>query len=427
MAPRDPAPPVTGSPPVHTRRESCRACGASGLVCILDLGLQPLANAFLKSPADFPAERRFPLALYFCPGCGLVQLIDVIDPEVLFGHYVYVTGTSETMAEHSRVYAGTVAELLRLGSTDLVVEIASNDGSLLTWFRQRGSRVLGIEPARNIAELARARGIPTESIFFDEPQGKALRARHGPARAVLANNVLAHVDDPGGFLRGARDLLADDGLLCVEVPYLGEMLERLEYDTVYHEHLSYFSLGALLRLCEAAGLRVVRVDRLPVHGGSIRLYAAPVGRNASHDSEVLTQLAGEERAGLQEVGRLRRFGEEVARSRELLRDLLGRLTAQGRRLAAYGAPAKGNTLLNYCEIGVEQLPFTVDQNPLKVGTFTPGMHLPVLPVSALLEQRRDAVVILAWNFAEEIMRQQSEFLRQGGSFILPLPEPRILS
>jgi SAM-dependent methyltransferase len=412
--------------PLHHRRTTCRACGAARLEQFLDLGMQPLANSFLHSESEFAAEARYPLALYLCGECGLVQLADVVDPELLFRTYIYVTGTSETIAAHNREYAATVTSLLGLGPGDLVVEAASNDGSLLRCFQELGVRVLGVEPAANIAEVARSRGVPTEAVFFDQAAGARLRESAGPARAVIGNNVLAHVDDPLGFLAGARSLLGSDGLVIIEVPYLAEMIDRLEYDTVYHEHLSYFSVSALLRLAEGAGLRVVRIDPVPVHGGSLRLYATPATDTLAHAPEILA-LAEEERVrGMTGLDRLRRFAAEVARHRVALRAMLERLRGAGHRLAAYSAPAKGNTLLNFCGIGTELVPYTVDRNPLKVGTYTPGMHLPVLSVEAILERRPDHLLILAWNFADEIRRQQGEYARQGGRFILPLPVPQIL-
>jgi SAM-dependent methyltransferase len=413
--------------PVHRRRSSCRGCGGTELQQFLDLGRQPLANAFLRSEAEFGAEPKYPLTLHLCASCGLVQLIDVIDPEILFGSYLYVTGTSETIAAHNRDYASTVAGLLNLAPADLVVEVASNDGSLLRCFQRLGARVLGVEPASNIAELARGAGVPTETVFFDRLEGARLRESHGPARVVLGNNVLAHVDDPLGFLAGARQLVADDGLVIVEVPSFAEMVERLEYDTVYHEHLSYFSLAALVRLAAGAGLRVVRVDRVPVHGGSLRLYAAPAGSQGEHAAEVLAAVADEVRAGLTSLDRLRGFAAQVERNRAALVALLKRLRAEGHAIGAYGAPAKGNTLLNFCGVGTELVPYTVDRNPLKVGRYTPGMHLPVLPVEAIRDRRPDFLLILAWNFAEEIMRQQAEFAAGGGRFILPLPMPEVVT
>lgn len=417
---------MSGDTRLHHRITACRACGEEALEEVLDLGEQPLANALPADPAEFASERRFPLVLFACRRCGLVQLVDVIDPEVLFAHYLYVTGTSETIAAHNRRYAATVTSALGLGAEDLVVEVASNDGSLISCFVPHGVRVLGVEPARNIARIAEERGIPTEVVFFSGAEGARLRALHGPAAAVIGNNVLAHVGDPVDFLAGAAAWLADDGRAIVEVPYLEEMLTRLEYDTIYHEHLCYFSVTALLTIAERAGLRVVRVDRVPVHGGSIRTWFAPVRSVPHHAPDVLAMAAAEQAAGIHDPTRLREFATAVAENRLQLRALLTRLRAEGATVAAYGAPAKGNTLLNYCGIGVDLVAYTVDRSALKQHRYLPGQHQPVLPTEVLLERQPDYLLILAWNFAEEIIAQQSEYHRRGGKFILPIPAPRIL-
>ena len=404
----------SATPPVHRVRTQCRACGAERLTRFLALGPQPLANANLATIDDAQREERYPLDVYFCEGCSLVQLADVIDPEVLFRHYLYVTGTSETIAAHNVAYARTVTDLLSLGADDLVVEIASNDGSLLRCFRDLGVRTLGVEPATNIAEIARSHGIETVGSFFDGEAGTRLRAAHGPARAVIGNNVLAHVDDTQDFLRGAWELIDGGGLVITEVPYARTMLEHLEYDTVYHEHLCYFSVTALHRVCESVGLTLVRVDEVPVHGGSVRMYAGRREHYATSSESVLRMIAEEKAIGLTSLARWQRFAVDVEAQRVALRALLVRLQDEGKRVAAYGAPAKGNTLLNYCGIGTDLVPYTVDRSALKVGTLTPGMHLPVLPVETLLDRQPDYVVILAWNFADEIMRQQQEFRDRGG-------------
>jgi hypothetical protein len=414
---------ASGGRPLYVRRQSCRICESGRLELVLSLGPQPLANAFLSGPEEFSAERRFPLDTLICAECGLVQIADVIDPEVLFGHYLYVTGTSETIAEHNRRYAATVRELLSLGPRDLVVEVASNDGSLLSCFQALPARTLGIEPASNIAMSARERGVDTVNRFFDASLAAELRARYGPARAVVANNVLAHVDDPRDFLKGARELISDDGLVIVEVPYAGEMLARLEYDTIYHEHLCYFALAPLSRLAADVGLRLVKVDRVPVHGGSIRVYFA---RGRGDESAVRSLLDEERRAGVTSPESWERFGRAAERHALELRELLERLTRERALLAGYGAPAKGNTLLNFCRIDRSLLPFTVDRNPLKVGRYTPGMHIPVLPVESLIASGATHVCILAWNFAEEIMRQQQAHADHGGHWILPIPHPRVI-
>ena len=418
---------TAASRPVHRLRTDCRACGEARLTRFLVLGPQPLANANLKAAADAAAEQRFPLDVYFCESCSLVQLADVIDPEVLFRNYIYVTGTSDTIAEHNKRYAKTVKDVLGLGAQDLVVEVASNDGSLLKCFRDEGVRTLGVEPATNIAAIARAAGIDTVNEFFDAPTGEKLRGERGAARAVIGNNVLAHVDDTQGFLRGARALIDGDGLVITEVPYAREMLERLEYDTVYHEHLCYFSVTSLLRLCESVGLVMVRADEVPVHGGSLRMYAGRKEHYRTHGDGPLQMAADERAIGLTSLDRWRAFARDVESQRAALMSLLKELNASGKTVAGYGAPAKGNTLLNYCGISADLLPYTVDRSPLKQGTLTPGMHIPVLPAEVLVERQPDYVLILAWNFAEEVMRQQSEYRRRGGQFIIPIPMPKVVS
>ncbi len=408
---------------VHYLRPDCRVCGSRTLVAFLSLGPSPLANAFLANPAEFATEAFYPLDVYFCETCGLVQLLDVISPEVLFRNYVYATGTSDSMAAHNAALAALVVKRLDLGAADLVVEVASNDGSLLTCFAAHGVRTLGIEPATNIAALAEARGIETVNRFFDARTADDVRALRGPAKAVIANNVLAHVDEPADFLAGCRALLGLDGLVLVEVPYLARLLDGLEYDTIYHEHLSYFSVSTLMRLCERVNLSLIQVDHLPVHGGSLRLYLAPRERYPEHASAVQDLAAAEQRAGLVSLPRFLEFARDVERQRDALVQLLHTLVRGGRSLAGYGAPAKGNTLLNYCGIDHHLLPYVVDKSDLKVGLYTPGTHIPVLPVSTVLDRQPDYLLILAWNFADEIMRQQSEYRRRGGRFLLPLPRP----
>ena len=417
---------VQVSTPKFYKRQACRACESRALRSIIDLGPTPLANSFLRSRNEFANEESFPLNVYFCDDCSLVQILEVVDPDILFRDYIYVTGTADSIVTHNQNYAETVTQLLQCGSSDLVVEVASNNGQLLKCFQNHGVRVLGVEPATNIASMANDAGIETVNEFFSSRTAPEIAATYGPAKAVIGNNVLAHVDDTKDFLAGCKLLLADDGLVITEVPYLKEFVERTEFDTVYHEHLCYFGVNSLLRLCDSAGLSIRRIDEVSVHGGSIRMYAERAENGNGHAAEVLAMADAEKAAGLTSFKTFEDFADRVRRVRTDLVAMLDRLKAEGCSVAAYGAPAKGNTLLNYCEIDSGQLDFTVDKNPLKVDMFTPGAHLPVLPVSALLEHQPDYVLILAWNFADEIIEQQHEYRARGGRFIIPIPEPRIV-
>ncbi len=411
----------------HYLRKTCRACESESLERFLLLGDQPLANSFLKSTDEFAQEARYPLDVYRCTECSLIQLLDVIAPEVLFRDYIYVTGTSDTIAQHNIGYAADVVAGLELGKDDLVVEIASNDGSLLTCFRDQGVRTLGIEPARNIAAMARERGIETVAEFFTSELARKVRAEQGPAGAVVANNVLAHVDDTKDFLTGCKELIGEDGRVITEFPYLGELLDRMEYDTVYHEHLCYFSVIALMRLYEAVGLVIMRIDHVPVHGGSLRVYAAHKSAASPDHAEAVRKLADEERGkGYDTAVPYEQLATAVKASRESLLAMLKKFKGEGKTIAAYGASAKGNTLLNYCGIDTELVDYIVDKNPLKVGTYTPGTHIPVEPASVLERETPDYLLITAWNFGDEIMRQQADYAARGGKFILPIPRAEVV-
>jgi novobiocin biosynthesis protein NovU/D-mycarose 3-C-methyltransferase len=406
-------------------RTTCRGCGGDRLVCILSLGRTALANAFVPA-SDGQDQPTYPLDLYYCENCSLVQLVDVIDPSVLFSHYLYVSGTSETIRAHHEELAATVTERLGLQGPDLVIEAASNDGNLLRAFQARGVRVLGIEPAANIAAGANAEAIQTVCRFFNSEAAADIRRSHGPARVVIGKNVLAHVDDPVDFLRGCALLIAPGGEAIIEVPSLRDLVEKLEYDTVYHEHLSYFSVSALMHLFDRAGLVLTDVTELPVHGGSLRLYATHADGTRTHAASARALAERERQEGLTSLPRLRQFAGAVAAHRGALVDLLQRVTSDGSTVAGFGASAKGNTLLGYCGIDRRTLQYIVDRNPLKVGRLTPGTHIPVVAFETLQERPPDYLLILAWNFADEIMRQAQAFADRGGRFIVPVPVPRVV-
>jgi SAM-dependent methyltransferase len=407
------------------RIDACRACGADGLVEILDLGETPLANRLLLPDRASEPEPRLPLRVAFCGGCTLVQLLHTVSPEVLFGEYLYLSSFSDEAVDHARRHAEELVAALGLGSGSLVVEAASNDGYLLQWFQRAGVPVLGIEPARNVARLANERGIPTRARFFGLECARELRAEGLVADVVLGNNVLAHVPDPGGFVEGAALLLREGGIVEFEFPYVGALVEGLEYDTIYHEHLGYFSAHAVEALFRRRGLVFTDVRRLPIHGGSLRVTGAREA-DAAGRARVERLLAEERGRGMTSVGYYAEFGERVAALRAQLVELLAGIRAAGGRIAAYGASAKGSTLLNTCGIDGELLDYVVDRSAVKQGLLTPGTHLPIHPPERLLQDMPGHVLLLTWNFAGEILEQQAEYRRRGGRFILPLPEPRVV-
>jgi SAM-dependent methyltransferase len=401
----------------------CRSCGAANLELILSLGETPLANALLTAEQRSQPEARFPLDLVFCPACALVQITETVPPEQLFSHYLYLSSFSDTMLQSAEEVANRLADRRRLGPTSLVVELASNDGYLLQYYQRRKVPVLGIEPAANVAKVAQERGIPTLVRFFGKEVAGELRDQGKTADVIHANNVLAHVADLNGFVAGIALLLKDSGVAVIEVPHVKALVEHLEFDTIYHEHLCYYSLTALKPLFQRHGLTLVDVERLPIHGGSLRFYASRTGA----PSEAVRQLLAEEQvAGVAQFGFYRDFGEKVAGLRERLRNVLASLKGEGKRLAAYGASAKGSTLLNYFGINGDTLDFVVDRSTVKQGFYTPGTHLPILQTQALLERRPDYVLLLSWNFADEILAQQAAYRQQGGRFIIPIPDVKVV-
>ncbi|MBM3887704.1 MAG: class I SAM-dependent methyltransferase [Verrucomicrobia bacterium] len=409
-------------------RDTCRICGSRDLHLVLDLGRTPLANAYLKSAAEIAGEQWFPLTVRWCGNCHLLQLAEVVAPEVLFSHYLYASGFADAFHAHNRALVKQIKKQFALKRNAQIVEVASNDGSLLKAYQTAGLRnVLGIEPASNLAEMANQAGVPTLNQFFSESVGRELRDERGPAAVVHAHNVLAHVDDIRGFVHGAAALLDDEGVFVVEAPYLIDFLLRGEYDTVYHEHLSYLAVEPTVRLYRDCGLEVCHVERVAIHGGSMRVFGClPKNQKFPMQDSVAEMLSLERSHRTNSLEGLLPLAEKAAQQKRELRELLERLKRDGKRVAAYGAPAKGNTLLNYCQIGTDLIAYTVDRSPLKQGLLTPGMHLPIYPPAKLLEDQPDYVVILAWNFAEEIMAQQAKYRARGGRFILPIPKPMVV-
>ena len=401
---------------------NCRSCGAADLTMILSLGETPLANSLVERDQLDREEDRFPLDLVFCNECALAQITVTVPPGRLFSQYLYQSSFSETMLEHARRLVQQVVRDRNLGANNLVVEIASNDGYLLQNYVAAGVPTMGIEPAQNIAEVARSRGVPTVAEFFGRELASRLAREGKLADVIHAHNVLAHVADLNGVVAGMASLLNKGGVLIVEAPYVRDLIDQTEFDTIYHEHLCYFSLSSLKRLFERHGLTINRVENLAIHGGSLRLYASTEGMA---DDSVAATLRAEEDAGLTSMAYYATFGDRVRRLREDLRETLKQLRAEG-RLAAYGASAKGSTLLNYIGVGRETLDFVVDRSTVKQGMFTPGTRLPIVGPSELLERMPTYTLLLVWNFADEVLRQQKAYRDAGGKFIIPLPVMQVV-
>lgn len=402
----------------------CRGCGSETLEPILDLGQSPLADRFPSEAQLHEPEPFYPLQVAFCRDCTLVQILETVPPEVLFcDSYPYYSSFSPKLLEHSRQNVMDILNTKALDGNSLVVELASNDGYLLRNYVEHGVPVLGIDPAEGPARKAREIGVETMDTFFTRELAARLVAEGRAADVIHANNVLAHVADTNGFVAGIATLLKNNGTLVVEVPHVMELIERCEFDTIYHEHLCYFSVMSLTHLFRRHGLFLNRLRQLDIHGGSLRLF---VEKHENIDSSVAALLERERSIGMGAAGYYAEFGRRVEDVKRKLTALLHELRGQGCRIAAYGAAAKGTTMVNYCGIGPDVVDFVVDRNTYKHGRFMPGQHIPIRDPDALSHERPDFVLLLAWNFAREIISQQQQYLQAGGRFIVPVPEPRIL-
>ena len=406
----------------------CRFCSSPLTQSFADLGMSPLSNSFLKAEQLDSMEAFYPLHALVCGQCFLVQLEQFRAPEHIFSDYAYFSSYSATWLQHCEQFATVAAERFRLGTSSQVVEVASNDGYLLQYFRKRGIPVLGIEPASNVAAVAERAGVTTRVAFFGENLAQQVAAEGLGAELLIANNVLAHVPDLNDFVRGLRTLLAPRGVLTLEIPHLLRLIERNEFDTIYHEHFSYFSFLTVERVLAAHSLTVFDVERLPTHGGSLRIFARHAADDSKPCADRVQSLREEERAfGMDGVTVYQTFAKQVERTKRELLTCLIELKRQGRSIAGYGAPAKGNTLLNYCGIRTDFIDYTVDRNPHKQNLFLPGTHIPIYAPEKIRETRPDYVLILPWNLRDEIVEQMAWIREWGGRFIIPIPSPEVVS
>ncbi|MBD8078959.1 class I SAM-dependent methyltransferase [Cellulosimicrobium arenosum] len=405
---------------------TCRLCDAELVTTFVDLGMSPPVQSFVPPEHVDEPETFYPLHVRVCDRCLLVQLPTYVAAEDIFTDYAYFSSFSDSWVRHAETFVADAVERISLDDSSFVVEIASNDGYLLQHVVDRGIRCLGVEPARNVAETALARGIPTEVDFLGEETGAGIAARHGRADLVVANNVIGHVPDLRDFVLGLRRLVADDGWVAVEIPHLLRLIEGNEFDTIYHEHFQYYTLLTMQRVLAVAGLEVVDVEELSTHGGSFRTWARPREHAGAPAAAVERVLAAEREAGLHALSGYAGFAARVARVRDdLVRFLIDR-SAEGATVAAYGAAAKGNTLLNYCGVRQDLLAFCVDRNPVKQGTFLPGTHIPVLAEEALVHARPDFVLLLPWNLRDEIVEQLAYVADWGGRLVVGLPRLEVL-
>ena len=405
----------------------CRLCGSTDLHSVVDLGATPPCERFLTADQLDDPEPTYPLHLRVCRDCLLAQVPPLITPEDTFTEYAYFSSFSTSWVAHAERFVTAAATRLGLDDHSFVVEVASNDGYLLQHVVQRGIRCLGVEPSANVGQAARDKGVPTLTAFLDKDTGAAVRAEHGPADLVVANNVYAHVPDVLGFTAGLRELVADDGWVSIEVQHLLSLVRRNQYDTIYHEHFQYYTVASAQRALATGGLTVVDVELLPTHGGSIRVWARPSVAAGEPGPRVAEVLAAEAAAGLHGLTGYQDFGRRVDRVRlDLLRFLVDAAEA-GRTVVGYGAPGKGNTLLNHCGIRPDLLRYTVDRNPYKHGRFTPGTRIPILAPEQIAQDRPDHVLVLPWNLRDELVEQLRYVGEWGGTLVFPIPHLEVVT
>ncbi len=407
-----------------TTLAACRSCAAKQIFPFLSLGDHPLANALITEEHLGEPERTYPLEVVMCTNCSLVQITETVPPEILFRDYIYFSSFSDTMLRHARELAEGLLSERHLGPESLVIEIASNDGYLLKNFVAAGVPVLGIEPARNIARLAAEQGVRTISEFFGSDLASQLAAEYRPD-VILANNVMAHAPDINSMIAGVKTLLKPDGVFVMETPYLKDMLEKIEFDTMYHEHIFCHSLTALEHASQRHGLAASDVEWFPLHGGTIRVSVVHTGREGSRPA-VRRMLDEEEAWGVSRPETYRDFADKVESLGRKLTKVLRDLKAEGKRIAAYGAAAKGTTLLNSFGIGRDSLDYVVDRSTHKQGKFMPGNHLPIYAPEHLIDDQPEYALLLAWNLVDEVLDQQSEYRRRGGRFIIPVPQVTVI-
>ncbi len=404
----------------------CLFCSAPLRQTFVDLGMSPLCESYLPAEALNQVERFYPLHAYVCERCFLVQVEQYVSPEAIFTEYAYFSSFSDSWLAHAKAYVDMIASRLGLSGTSRVIELGSNDGYLLQYFVAKGMPVLGVEPARNVAEAAVARGVPTHVAMFGRQTARELQAQGLQADLLIGNNVLAQVPDVNDFVAGMKLLLKPGGVITMEFPHLMRLMQENQFDTIYHEHFSYFSFLTAERIFAAHGLRLFDVQELRTHGGSLRIYAGHAEESGTPESEDVTRLrAREASAGLNRLETYAAFTEQVHETKRRLLEFLINVKRAGKHIAGYGAPGKGNTLLNYCGIRTDFLDYTVDRNPYKHGRFLPGTHIPIHAPEKIRQTRPDYVLILPWNLKDEIMEQVSYIREWAGQFVVPIPDVKV--